>query len=851
MEDASGNRTAFGYDPATGRKTWEMNALDKYTRYLYNDQGQVTHIWGDSVYPVQYEYDGYGQRTKMHTFQGGTGWNGATWPATGTGDITTWYYDEATGLLAGKEDAAGKMVTYTYTAAGQLKTRTWARSKAGITLSTTYIYDPKTSELTAIDYSDTTVDVHFTYDRLGRQETITDAVGVRTFTYNGALQLDYESITGLYDKTITRNYDALGRSSGFTADADYTTTYDYEPATGRLNSVSWDVGGVTGNTTYGYLPHSNLLQSATFGSGQVTTYGYEPNRNLKTRVANQFGAALISQYDYSYDAIGRRENVQNSGSAFTESGFNLYGYNDRNELTASERYLGMSLADTGQPVTEETRGYGYDNIGNRASATDWDAANSVQMSLTYTANQVNQYDLISSSVGPDSIPLYDDDGNMTGYGNRVYTYNAENRLVAVDPAIPAEGDSRLEFVYDYLGRRVQKQVFAFSSGAWLPTSNSSFLYDGWNMIAELDDSGQPTASYVYGLDLSQSMQGAGGIGGLLTRVDAGGDYTYSYDANGNVAQMVDSAGNIAAHYEYDPFGNTVNAAGTLAETNPYRFSTKYFDNETGLYYYGNRYYLPELGRWLTRDPIAEKGGLNLYGFVENRPTGQVDKLGLAVYVAYRRMANSLSFLWDLGRRGGHVYLVFDEEFEENAERCCWDQLLNDLNIQFTAPFTFSFHPESVVNPESNLDRKTVLVTDGSAVDINNLINDIEPYLDGRAEHWQITNDPCEQAAIFRRAFISAGRHNECGSCADQFGHYSGSYKNCGGWAKYIIEGAGAEWPPELSREINSGAGVDGPMQVPGMMFYGASRAVAEMEPVEFTSGNGETAIYPGWTFELP
>ncbi|MFO7607499.1 MAG: DUF2235 domain-containing protein [Desulfurivibrionaceae bacterium] len=638
VEDPAGNRTWFGYDPDSGRKIWEKNALDKYTRYAYNDQGQVTHIWGDATYPVSYEYDAYGQRTRMHTYQGGTCWNAATWPATAANaDTTTWHYDPATGLLTGKEDAAGKLVSYSYTAANQLKTRTWARTDAGIALSTSYIYDPKTAELTDIDYSDTTVDVSFSYNRLGRQATITDAAGSRTFAYKDTLQLESEAITGLYNKTLTRQYDTLGRNSGVTVGTEYSTAYGYDPATGRMASVSWDVGSVIGKTAYSYMSDSNLLQSASYDSGQITTYGYEPNRNLKTGVTNEFNATLISQYDYSYDAAGRRENVRNSGTAFTASGFNIYGYNDRNELTSSNRYLGTDVANPTQLVDNEERGFIYDNIGNRKEATDWDAANAVRMRLTYTANQLNQYDLITTDTGqPNETPTYDDDGNMTGYGDKSYTYNAENRLVVVAPALLAEGDTKLEFTYDYMGRRVQKKVYVYTSNTWLLTSTTSLLYDGWNMIEETttrnsEPATQNSSFCVWGLDLSQSMQGAGGIGGLLARVKDGSAHTYIYDANGNVGQLLDNGGTIIAHYEYDPYGNTINAAGELAADNPYRFSTKYFETETELYYYGIRYYSPKLGRWISKDPIGEEGGLNLYGFVGNSSVNATDPLGLALY----------------------------------------------------------------------------------------------------------------------------------------------------------------------------------------------------------------------------
>ena len=161
------------------------------------------------------------------------------------------------------------------------------------------------------------------------------------------------------------------------------------------------------------------------------------------------------------------------------------------------------------------------------------------------------------------------------------------------------------------------------------------MYDGWNLIQETTttDSGESTEYYVWGLDLSGSLQGAGGIGGLLMRQMDSGEFLYLYDANGNVGQLVDaSTGSLAAQYEYDPFGNTIVANGSEAGSNPFRFSTKYFDEETGLSYYGYRYYSPELGRWINRDPIKEDGGLNLYGFVGNGPINKFDLLGLATVI---------------------------------------------------------------------------------------------------------------------------------------------------------------------------------------------------------------------------
>jgi RHS repeat-associated protein len=143
-------------------------------------------------------------------------------------------------------------------------------------------------------------------------------------------------------------------------------------------------------------------------------------------------------------------------------------------------------------------------------------------------------------------------------------------------------------------------------------------------------------SYVWGLDLSGSSQGAGGVGGLLcidlklpTSTSSAGTFFPVYDGNGNILGLVDSAtGTRVAEYEYGPFGEPLRATGPAAAANPFRFSTKYTDSETGLLYYGFRYYNPSTGRWPSRDPIGERGGVNLYGFVGSHPTTAVDPLGL-------------------------------------------------------------------------------------------------------------------------------------------------------------------------------------------------------------------------------
>lgn len=127
------------------------------------------------------------------------------------------------------------------------------------------------------------------------------------------------------------------------------------------------------------------------------------------------------------------------------------------------------------------------------------------------------------------------------------------------------------------------------------------------------------------------MEDAGGIGGLLLvtyHTSPAISAFAGYDGNGNVTVLVDADALFAtARYEYSPFGETLRATGPLAKINPFRFSTKFADDESGLLNYGYRYYSPGLGRWVGRDPIEEVGGVNLYGFCENGPLGRYDRDG--------------------------------------------------------------------------------------------------------------------------------------------------------------------------------------------------------------------------------
>ena len=263
----------------------------------------------------------------------------------------------------------------------------------------------------------------------------------------------------------------------------------------------------------------------------------------------------------------------------------------------------------------------YDFIGNSIIASFNGATN------TYTANNLNQYTSILRASAPPRETSYDLDGNMTRCGEWTYAYDSGNRLVSVSSnnAIVAT------FAYDARGRRVKKVA---------ADGTHRYFYDGWLLAYEhvtRPDNTVGEIEYVWGKDLSGTRGGAAGIGGLLYLAVSSSSarqlYIPCYDNLGNVTRYLDENGNTVAQYTYDAFGNIVAQSGTMADAFAFRYSTKYFDSDCGLYYYGYRYYHPVLMRWLTEDPIGVEGGLNLYGFCGNNSLNLYDIDGRAVRIA--------------------------------------------------------------------------------------------------------------------------------------------------------------------------------------------------------------------------
>jgi hypothetical protein len=272
----------------------------------YHPTGKVKVFWGSQTYPTWNVYDEHGRQTQLHTWKTAPSLDPASIPANppSGSEITTWIYGAATGRLDRKQYADTKGTDYTYTAAGRLQTRVWAR---GIT--TTYGYT--NGLLTSTDYSDSTPDVTITYDPLGRQSTVTQSNQSQiAYTYDPAnLALDTETSRydidhdGTYEfiRVLDRSRDALHRDHGWqltngTA-IENQATYGYSATHGRLSTV---VGGGDVSSpqtfTYGYTPDSNLIQTVS-GPIHSVTNTWESNRDVLDIKENKVGTTVVSSFD--------------------------------------------------------------------------------------------------------------------------------------------------------------------------------------------------------------------------------------------------------------------------------------------------------------------------------------------------------------------------------------------------------------------------------------------------------------------------------------------------------------------------------------------------------------------------
>ena len=563
---------SYAYD-TQGNRTATTNALGDVVLRICDPFGRVIAEDG-ATYPVRYTYDTEGRRTSLSTTRDGTTW-----------DTTTWAYDPATGNCLSKSYADGSLVAYTYT-------------PDSLPLRTTYpsgawkenVYDAK-RQVTGVMYSDDEI-VSFSNDEFGNEIAASNDVSkVVSLRSEQGDCTNETAIVGNEGKVIIRAFDEHRRLTEVDG-----TTYAYN-SDGLLASVSNDIALVE----YTYTP--DLLDAGytlTLSNGVVFTRSLvrdDSRRLLVTGIASVANGVGVGSLAYTYDALNRPSS--RNGDTF--------GYNARGEVTAA--------TITGGSPSPATSFYGYDDIGN-AVASVFNSTTNI-----YTANNLNQYTSILRPSASLREITHDADGNMMGDSIFSFTYDAASRLKTVS----SNGVLLVTNFYDAKSRRVKKVT---------SEATTTFFYDGWNLIEErvaYTNGTSSTIHYYWGKDLSGTLQGAGGVGGLLCIAVDGAIYIPAYDNNGNITRYFDTEGNTVAQYTHDAFGNTISKSGPFADFFSLRFSTKYFDVETGLYYYGYRFYDPTLMRWLSRDPIEEQGGENLYAFCDNMPVCAVDPSGLTKY----------------------------------------------------------------------------------------------------------------------------------------------------------------------------------------------------------------------------
>jgi RHS repeat-associated protein len=661
--DANGVSIDTTYD-VQGRvltRTFSDTGLEKFV-YTTNVVGTTsyTNQLGSNV--VNYAYDALGRKTNevypaiatnQYAYSAASDLRTLT---DGKNQVTSWGYD-IYGRTTSKTNQAGtEVLRYQYDASSRLTNR-WSAAKT----NTVYAYD-KVGNLTNVNYS-VSPDITLQYDALSRLTNMVDAAGTSTFSYSYANQLLTEDGPWAED-TVIYGYNNQLRSTLMLLQpnaSSWVQTYSYDPAKRLTNTVSQ-----AGSFVYAYdatrqimankltLPGGSYITNAfdsvarlsgtwlknsgntnlnshLYGynlAGQRTAltniagnrldYTYDLIGQLKTAKGYESGggARLNEQFGYGYDPSGNLNQRTNNALAQT------FGVNALNELTNITRSGTLTVAGTttsaatNVTVNSLTADRYADNTFARTNFSLADGNNSITATAQDSSGRSDTHQVVFNL--PATVGFqYDLNGNLTSDGKRGFDYDDDNQLIRVT----VTNSWKSEFTYDGKYRRRIRKEFAWIGGAWAATNEVRYVYEGTVVIQERNGSNLPQVTY--------TRTG----GRLLSRTD----HTtilpthafYHADGNGNITALVKLQQVVVARYQYDPFGNILSKSGPLADANLYRWSSKEHHQASGLYYYGFRFYDPNLQRWLNHDPMGESGGVNLYRFSANDPVNLIDPDGLA------------------------------------------------------------------------------------------------------------------------------------------------------------------------------------------------------------------------------
>ena len=531
------------------------------------------------------------------------------------GGITRYVYDPK-GNLVSVTDAKGQTTTFAYNPVDQLSSTTNPLGQAktftydlarnltlvvdaqGQRLEFTYDAGNQLVQKVLKDPAGALTDtVAFTYDLLGNLATATDSDSSLTFTYDALGRL-IQAATGATiaqpATPIAYTYDLNGNRVSMTDPEGGLTSYAYDPLN-RLTTLTSPQG--TATFAYDALSRRTAL---VLPNGAQATSTYDAASQL-TRLLNQGPGATpvtLSQFAHTYDAVGNRT------TRTTLQGVATYDYDALNRLTQA------SQPDPIDPLRQVTESFAYDPVGNRtashlATGQVHDGANRLREDAQFTYT-------------------YDGNGNLTSKTARasgartVYTYSVENQLTRVEQFTVAGGTAPAMtalYRYDPLGRRIAKEVTQAGT-----TTITRYIYDNEDIVLELDGANTLQSRYTHGP----------GIDEPLIMLRGGASFFYHADGLGSVWDLTDSTGGVARSYTYDSFGTLLAQPGTVA--NPYTFTGREVDAETGLYYYRARYYDPAIGRFLQEDPFPARLQvpltLHLYLYARGNPVRFIDPLGL-------------------------------------------------------------------------------------------------------------------------------------------------------------------------------------------------------------------------------
>ena len=609
VTDAAGAITTTAYDIAHDKPSVVIDAMDNTSCYKYDLRGRKIAEWGTALQPACFGYDDMNNLTSLRTFRA-DGEVIITDPSVRSDyDETTWAFNAVAGLEISKTYADDTSVVKIYDAYNRLVTETDARGNVkthsyeharGLHLGTTY---------TVVDGTAATATRSFTYNYLGQITQVVDDAGERSFGYNSYGERETDGLVVDGDThLITEQRDVCGRSIGYTYEKNGTIQQTVSTGygdDGRISSAGFMHSGSAKNFGYTYLAGSNLIQVLTKPNGMTLTQTYEVTRNLLTGMSYHRGSTLVAQRTYTYDSLGRptARNTARQGNVTNDT----FKYNSRSELIEAQ-------------VNDKNYEYAFDNIGNRQSSLEDNAA------FIYNANTLNQYTAITENGSEAFVPQFDADGNQTiiktetGIWSTVY--NAENR-----PVTFTKSDSSIvvECTYDSQGRRAYKKVITNGT----VTLHQRYIYRGYLQIACIDltrshhpclwlltwDPAQPIATRPLAIQINGTW------------------HTYSWDLTKNICEIFNPSGHISTAYTYSPYG-AIHASG--ATTQPITWGSEYADYELSLVQYNYRHLNPVTATWISRDPVEAYQQQSMYAYNHNSAIMHFDYLGALAWLSCER-----------------------------------------------------------------------------------------------------------------------------------------------------------------------------------------------------------------------